>query len=78
MDATTLVRGELEADRLTADLVNRFQDVSPDVIESGVREEFDRRQGVPVRDFVPIFVERALRGKFRNGEGTNGSPPDLT
>jgi hypothetical protein len=78
MDATTLVREELEADRLTADLVNRFQNVSPDVIESRVREEFDRWQGVPVRDFVPIFVERALRGKLRNGEGTIGSPPDLT
>ena len=64
MDGATLVREEFEADRLTADLVNRFRDVSPDVIECRVREEFDRWSGVPVRDFVPIFVERALRGKL--------------
>ena len=64
-DGATLVREEFEADRLTADLVNRFRDVSPDVIECRVREEFDRWSGVPVRDFVPIFVERALRGKLR-------------
>ena len=30
MDGATLVREEFEADRLTADLVNRFRDVSPD------------------------------------------------
>jgi hypothetical protein len=40
---------------------NKFQDFSLDVIESGVREEFSRWSAVPVRDFVPIFVERALR-----------------
>ena len=77
MDGTTLVREEFEADRLTAELVNRFSDVSPDVIECRVREEFDRWAGVPVRDFVPIFVERALRGKFR-APIAGGSQPDVT
>jgi hypothetical protein len=75
MDGTTLVREEFEADRLTAELVNRFRDVSPDVIECRVREEFDRWAGVPVRDFIPIFVERALRGKFREPLA-GGSPPE--
>ena len=70
----TLVREEFEADRLTAELVNRFSDVSPDVIECRVREEFDRWAGVPVRDFVPIFVERALRGKLRNQSPVGASP----
>ncbi len=64
-DRAALVREQFEADRLTADLVNRFRDVSPEVIECRVREELDRWSGVPVRDFVPIFVERALRGKLR-------------
>jgi hypothetical protein len=59
------VREDLEVDRLSAELANRFHDVSPDVIEYGVRLEFGRWSGVPVRDFVPIFVERALRGKLR-------------
>jgi hypothetical protein len=70
----TLVREEFEADRLTAELVNRFSDVSPDVIECRVREEFDRWAGVPVRDFIPIFVERALRGKLRNLAPVGASP----
>jgi hypothetical protein len=74
MDGTTLVREEFEADRLTAELVNRFRDVSPDVIECRVREEFDRWAGVPVRDFIPIFVERALRGKLRNHAPVGASP----
>jgi hypothetical protein len=77
MDGTTLVREEFEADRLTAELVNRFRDVSPDVIECRVREEFDRWAGVPVRDFIPIFVERALRGKFR-ATIAGGGLPDVT
>jgi hypothetical protein len=74
MDGATLVREEFEADRLTAELVNRFRDVSPDVIECRVREEFDRWAGVPVRDFVPIFVERALRGRLRNQSPVGASP----
>ena len=66
----TLVREEFEADRLTADLVDRFRDVSPDVIECRVRDEFDRWSAAPVRDFIPIFVERALRGTLRESHGT--------
>jgi hypothetical protein len=64
-DGLALVREDLEVDRVSAELANRFQDVSPAVIELGVRNEFGRWSTVPVRDFVPIFVERALRGKLR-------------
>jgi hypothetical protein len=64
-DGLALVREDLEVDRVSAELANRFQDVSPSVIELGVRSEFGRWSAVPVRDFVPIFVERALRGKLR-------------
>jgi hypothetical protein len=64
-DAPTLVREAIEVDRLSAALANQFEDVSRDLIEEDVREEFDRWSDVPVRDFVPIFVERALRGKLR-------------
>jgi len=63
------VREDLEVDRLTADLADRFRDISPDVIEYGVRAEFERWSGVPVHDFVPIFVERTLRGKLRSVAG---------
>jgi hypothetical protein len=64
-DGITLVREEFEADCLAADLADRFRDVPPEVIRCRVREEFDRWSAVPVRDFVPIFVERALRGELR-------------
>jgi hypothetical protein len=68
-DAATLVREEGEADRLTTDLVDRFRDVPPDVIECRVREEFDRWSAVAVRDFIPIFVERAPRRQLRESHG---------
>jgi hypothetical protein len=64
-DGVEQVRADLEVDRVSAELADKFQDVSPDVIEHGVRQEFGRWSAVPVRDFVPIFVERALRGKLR-------------
>jgi hypothetical protein len=64
-DGVELVREDLEVDRVSAELADKFQDVSPDVIEHGVRQEFGRWSAVPVRDFVPVFVERALRRKLR-------------
>ena len=64
-DGPGLVRGGVEIGRLSAELADRFQGVSPEVIEYGVREEFVRWSAVPVQDFVPIFVARALRGKLR-------------
>ena len=64
-DGPELVREDLEVGRVTAELANMFQDVSPDLIEYGVRNEFSRWSSARVRDFVPIFVERALRGKLR-------------
>jgi hypothetical protein len=66
-----LVREDLEIGRLSAELADRFQDVSPEVIEYGVREEFVRWSSVPVRDFVPIFVARAVRGKLRGLSASN-------
>jgi len=59
------VRTELEVDRLTSELSTRFVDFAPDVIEQGLRSEFDKRAAYPVQDFVPIFVERSVRGKLR-------------
>jgi hypothetical protein len=66
IDGPERVREDLEVDRLSAELATRFEGVSPEVIEYGVRQEFGRWSAVPVQDFVPIFVERALRGKLRD------------
>ncbi len=64
-DGPGLVREELEVDRLSAVLADRFRGMAPDMIEHRVREEFGRWSAVPVHDFVPIFVERNLRGELR-------------
>jgi hypothetical protein len=49
-------------DRIARDLFPEFEG-SPE--EQGVRQviaaELDRWRDVPIRDFVPIFVERRLR-----------------
>jgi hypothetical protein len=68
-DGPGKVREDLEVDRVSAELAGVFQDVSPDVIEHGVREEFGRWSSARVRDFVPIFVARAVRGKLREHHG---------
>ncbi len=60
-----LIREDLEIGRLSAELAERFRSVPHEVIESGVREEFLRWSAVPVHDFVPVFVARALRGRLR-------------
>ena len=56
----------IEVERLRAELADRFDDVPPDLIERDIRSEFERRAGYPVQDFVPVFVERSLRQKFRH------------
>jgi hypothetical protein len=65
-EAPGLIREDLEVGRLSAELADRFRGVPPEVIEHSVREEFVRWSAVPVHDFVPIFVARALRGRLRD------------
>ncbi len=43
-------------------LVSRFPDISEDRIRAVVRDAHQRFDGNPIRDFVPVFVERAARG----------------
>jgi hypothetical protein len=62
------LRHELDVYRISGDLAQAFREVSPDKIESRVREEFGRRSQYPIQDFVPIFVERSLRGQLRSPE----------
>jgi len=64
-DDAAQVRNELEVDRLSRELAERFQ-IARDLVESRVRDEFRRWSSVPIQDFVPIFVERAMRGRIRS------------
>jgi hypothetical protein len=63
-DDTARVREQIEIERLRNELAGEFDDVSPDVIEQGIRNEFQRRAAYPVQDFVPVFVERSIRQKL--------------
>jgi hypothetical protein len=46
-------------------LVDRFPDVPTDVIWGVVQEERRRLEERPVRDFVPLLVERASADRLR-------------
>jgi hypothetical protein len=65
-DPAQHVLQELEVDRLSDALAEEFERADPDTIETVVRAEFARRSRAPIQDFVPVFVERTLRRRFRN------------
>ena len=65
-DDAAKVREEIEVARLRDELASTFDDISPEVLEQGIRNEFDRRAAYPVQDFVPVFVERSIRQKLRH------------
>jgi hypothetical protein len=73
IDDAAHLRFALEVDRITADLAGHFAGIPADGIEDGVRAEFGRWYAVPVQDFVPIFVERAIRGRLR-ADADSGVP----
>ena len=64
-DDAAHIRNALEVDRLSRELAERF-DVARDFIESRVQVEFRRWSSAPIQDFVPIFVERTIRGSIRS------------
>jgi hypothetical protein len=48
-------------DQLSGRLVASYQDVEPAHVARIVLEEYARFDGRPIRDFVPLFVERHAR-----------------
>jgi hypothetical protein len=49
------------AERLT----KRFPDLSPDLVEAAVADSRPEFDGNPIRDFVPLFVERAAKQRLQ-------------
>ncbi|MDH6244369.1 hypothetical protein [Mycobacterium sp. OTB74] len=45
-------------DELYGRLVASYQQVEPDQVHRIIEEEYARFEGKPVRDYVPLFVER--------------------
>jgi hypothetical protein len=59
------VHQEIEIERLSAELAAEFRQVTPESIETAVRDEFERGAQARVKDFLPLFVERNVRRRLR-------------
>src|ERR1700758_4387970 len=46
-------------------LLNEFPSVSPRVVDILIRAEHARIEGSPIRDFIPLFVEKRARRDLR-------------
>jgi len=49
-----------------ARLCARFSTVSPEVVHEVLRATYARFDGRPIRDFVPLLVERAAAERLRS------------
>lgn len=63
-------RPEEAAIRLVvARLVRQFPELSAEDIDRAVYGQYDRFDGSPIRDFVPVLVERATRRQLTQDHG---------
>jgi len=53
-----------QLDELTGRLARDYADVGTDTVRSYVRAESDRFADARVRAFIPVLVERAVRGRL--------------
>lgn len=54
-----------DVEDVTQRLSDRFNDAAPrDAVRTRVRRNFLAFQSAPVRDFVPLFVERRVRAEL--------------
>lgn len=64
-----------EEDRAIAEAAERLIKVFPslpaDVVERAVTESRPEFDGNPIRDFVPLFVERAAKTRLRSLESSS-------
>jgi hypothetical protein len=50
--------------RVLEDLRERFPHVSPALIEETVRDAYLEFAGAPVRDYIPVMVERVAKNRI--------------
>jgi hypothetical protein len=48
-------------------MATRFPEIDRGLISEVVDEEYDTFAGHPVRDYVPVLVERQVKGRLRSG-----------
>jgi hypothetical protein len=63
--APQVSRQSSEVGRITEDLSTQFPECNPETVAALVVAEFGRRSKAPIQDFVPVFVERALKARLR-------------
>ena len=58
--------------RVVRRLQQQFPELSEAEIEQAVYGHYEQFDGRPIRDFVPILVERAARDQLVSGNGVSG------
>jgi hypothetical protein len=58
---------------VVARLTRQFPELSADDIDRAVYGQYDRFDGSPVRDFVPVLVERATRRQLSQDHARHNS-----
>jgi len=53
-------------DQLVARLTSRYPAISESTVSSVVRDVYARYDGRPLRDFVPLFVERHAKSELES------------
>jgi hypothetical protein len=51
-------------EQLEGRLVNKYAGVEPDRVSRVVHEEYARFDGRPIRDFIPLIVERNAKAEL--------------
>lgn len=62
---------------VTRRLTARFPDVPAATVQSAVEQAHRRFVGAPIRDFVPVFVERVARDALSEPRSAAGPPRHL-
>jgi hypothetical protein len=61
-------------DQVSDRLRSRFPDASPDRIRKVVHQVHDQYDGSPIRDFIPVLVEREAADELRTGDAMRQRP----
>jgi len=69
--ATAAAHESRELNEVVERLVERFPDVPEERVRSVVAKAHEKFAGNPIRDFVPVFVERSARDELtQSGPGS--------
>ena len=56
----TDLREQTAIEQLALRLAEKFDEVPPSTVEDVIRNQYAKFDGRPVRDYVPLFVERRV------------------